>query len=154
MKLQIQPLLKVAIIFFIFLLNGCIGHISSENSRYGTRLPSLYNSGILRIEASNNPSYAKHEMHKNCKNFGGLDEKSIKLIHSMQEMRMWFGHSDWEYGCNGFPITTKTLPLREEIPKQGNQGNLDIESSKKKCGDLGFKSGTDGFGKCVLQLSK
>jgi len=29
-----------------------------------------------------------------------------------------------------------------------------MESAKKKCTDLGFKSGTEGFGKCVLQLSK
>ena len=29
-----------------------------------------------------------------------------------------------------------------------------FDNSKKKCSDLGFKSGTEGFGKCVLQLSK
>ena len=27
-------------------------------------------------------------------------------------------------------------------------------NAKSKCADLGFKSGTDGFGKCVLQLSR
>ena len=26
--------------------------------------------------------------------------------------------------------------------------------AKKKCADLGFKSGTEGYGKCVLQLTK
>jgi tol-pal system protein YbgF len=31
---------------------------------------------------------------------------------------------------------------------------LDLDSAKKKCVDLGFKSGTEQFGKCVLQLSK
>jgi len=31
---------------------------------------------------------------------------------------------------------------------------LSLDASKKKCGDLGFKPGTEGFGKCVLQLSK
>lgn len=31
---------------------------------------------------------------------------------------------------------------------------FDLDSAKKKCIDLGFKSGTEQFGKCVLQLSK
>lgn len=29
-----------------------------------------------------------------------------------------------------------------------------MDDYKKKCSDLGFKAGTEGFGKCVLQLSK
>ena len=31
---------------------------------------------------------------------------------------------------------------------------LSLDASKKKCADLGFKPATEGFGKCVLQLSK
>lgn len=31
---------------------------------------------------------------------------------------------------------------------------LSLDASKVKCGELGFKSGTEAFGKCVLQLSK
>jgi formylglycine-generating enzyme required for sulfatase activity len=31
---------------------------------------------------------------------------------------------------------------------------LDLDSAKKKCSELGFKSGTEQYGKCVLQLSK
>ena len=44
-----------------------------------------------------------------------------------------------------------------------NQGNTkskeskvknELDTYKEKCQNLGFKSGTEGFGKCVLQLSK
>jgi hypothetical protein len=31
---------------------------------------------------------------------------------------------------------------------------INIEDSKKKCSDLGFKSGTEAFGNCVLKLTK
>ena len=31
---------------------------------------------------------------------------------------------------------------------------LSLDASKVKCSELGFKSGTEAFGKCVLQLSK
>jgi formylglycine-generating enzyme required for sulfatase activity len=42
---------------------------------------------------------------------------------------------------------------------QGQSGTLQggasaIEGAKQKCGDLGFELGTEGFGKCVLKLSK
>ena len=39
-------------------------------------------------------------------------------------------------------------PLREIISQ------VVLIEAKKKCADLGFKSGTEGFGKCILQLSK
>lgn len=40
-----------------------------------------------------------------------------------------------------------------QIP-QTNSSPITFENEKKKCLELGFKSGTEGFGKCVLQLSK
>ena len=41
-------------------------------------------------------------------------------------------------------------------PSSNNSQSLsiNIDDAKKKCSDLGFKSGTEGFGKCVLQLTK
>jgi hypothetical protein len=38
--------------------------------------------------------------------------------------------------------------------KKSNLESNNIESAKNKCSNLGFKTGTEGFGKCVLQLSK
>ena len=33
-------------------------------------------------------------------------------------------------------------------------GKLSLDTAKKKCIDLGFKPSTEGFGKCVIQLSR
>jgi hypothetical protein len=66
------------------------------------------------------------------------------------------------------PTNITTQPQFQPIPQpvqiQNNQQNsssnnqntvqLNIEDAKKKCLDLGFKTGTEGFGKCVLQFSK
>ena len=43
-----------------------------------------------------------------------------------------------------------------EIMKPANSENerLSLDASKKKCTELGFKPATEGYGKCVLQLSK
>jgi hypothetical protein len=52
------------------------------------------------------------------------------------------------------PIFQPAFPVRREsvIPAQG--AGLTIETAAKKCEELGFKSGTEAFGNCVLKLSK
>ena len=44
--------------------------------------------------------------------------------------------------------------IKTGLSKKSNLESNNIESAKNKCSDLGFKTGTEGFGKCVLQLSK
>jgi hypothetical protein len=48
------------------------------------------------------------------------------------------------------PISSPKVPAYQ-APKSSGFG---IDEAKKKCVDLGFKSGTEGFGNCVLKLSK
>lgn len=45
-------------------------------------------------------------------------------------------------------VDTIPPPAKPDAATQG------IEFAKIKCRDLGFRSGTEGFGKCILQLSK
>jgi outer membrane protein len=62
-----------------------------------------------------------------------------------------------------FDITALVLPLinlsKDAHPNE-KAGNIQkppaskIDEAKKKCSELGFKSGTEGFGKCVLRLSE
>jgi len=53
--------------------------------------------------------------------------------------------------CNG----AYSRFVKNELSSNNSQSsNINIDDAKKKCSDLGFKSGTEGFGKCVLQLSK
>lgn len=60
-----------------------------------------------------------------------------------------------------FDITSQVLPvinLSREARNIENTANVKkptsskIDESKRKCSELGFKSGTEGFGKCVLRL--
>jgi hypothetical protein len=46
--------------------------------------------------------------------------------------------------------TPFVYPTTENSPAPA----LSLDSYKNKCKDLGFKQGTQEFGKCVLQLSK
>ena len=50
----------------------------------------------------------------------------------------------------------KQEPIQAEVVKTvpPESERFSLEVSKKKCTELGFKPATEGFGKCVLQLSK
>ena len=53
-------------------------------------------------------------------------------------------------------IETQAVPPPQSQNKSAPPENerLSLDASKKKCTELGFKPATEGFGKCVLQLSK
>lgn len=43
---------------------------------------------------------------------------------------------------------------KQSTPKNLSSHQVGIDEAKSKCKDLGIKSGTEAFGRCVLQLSK
>lgn len=64
---------------------------------------------------------------------------------------------DWAAVSPGSPINTRICLNKELAVKQYTESNSiqpeSIESSKSTCIDLGFKTGTEAFGGCVLELS-
>lgn len=58
------------------------------------------------------------------------------------------------------PMHLQALAASPALGKQQSQTDstagdkLTIESAKKKCAEIGFKTGTEAYGRCVLQLSK
>lgn len=111
----------------------------------------------------------------------GYPEKDCRGEKHLSLGRKYVGEfKDWEFDGNGIiyeqdgsiyrsGIWSKGMLVKPIIDK-GSTNNLvstngdserfesnmkpDLGISKIKCSDLGFKSGTEGFGKCVLQLSK
>jgi len=58
-----------------------------------------------------------------------------------------------EAGANIKPISTAPeVAMTSKVSNE--QPSVSIDGAKAKCKDLGFKLGTDDFGKCVLQLTK
>lgn len=53
-----------------------------------------------------------------------------------------------------FGVFKNLVAQSNTSPPNSNLRNNIFDDAKKKCSDLGLKSGTEGFGKCVLQLSK
>ena len=82
----------------------------------------------------------------------GLPEGQVVIINSEGKKRIGFYTNGIENRSS--PVTQ--VIGSESVGLNSNPSNLtsSLEDAKKKCSDLGFKSGTEGFGKCVLQLSK
>jgi len=71
----------------------------------------------------------------------------------------------WDQDVLALPLTidTKFFPftspnVRAAAGNQSAEGQMQttasIPTAKAKCADIGFTPGTEGFGKCVLQLTK
>jgi hypothetical protein len=58
--------------------------------------------------------------------------------------------------CSGLTDLVSRAKFQEQIqvPVTPTTPNISIDDSKAKCADLGFKSGTEKFGDCVLKLSR
>jgi len=113
--------------------------------------PDASNPGVIGISSpTGNLADVKPSMESNCSDWGGLRESSIQSI----KPRGGLLFTDyWIYNCNGLNSPQPKTPAIQPTQIYPNS-KVDIETAKQKCTELGFKSGTEGFGKCVLQLSK
>jgi hypothetical protein len=68
---------------------------------------------------------------------------------SLPAIRLRICYRDGEYTFTK-PAPTYQAPAYQPPPS----ATVGINDAKKKCADLGFKSGTETFGNCVLKLSK
>jgi hypothetical protein len=122
---------------------------------YHTYRPSASNSftGLIAGELSDPPVSS---MVANCSYFGGLDYSSIKS----EETPSWkvTGYIYKSYRCLGPQKSPPQNASNQLSPPEQKSAPLsfkpNLEDAKLKCAELGFNSGTEGFGNCVLKLTK
>ncbi|WP_216185611.1 hypothetical protein [Polynucleobacter sp. MWH-HuK1] len=68
---------------------------------------------------------------------------------SLASTKLRLCHKDSEYTFSK-PVSVYQAPAYQPSPP----ATVGMDDAKKKCADLGFKSGTEAFGNCVLRLSK
>ena len=141
---------KIAILSLI-LLQSCavVNQVFVENRQYPG--PDASTAGIIGTsKPGGGLDEVKAAMISNCADWGGLNESSIMLTNP-RGAKLFTDY--WSYRCNGLnpqPSTTPSTTIQK--PPANNQG--DVATAKSKCIELGFKTGTERFGNCVLQLSK
>ncbi len=145
-------LMKLTLIFFSIFLFGCVGPADRRTSNpfANVGLYNIYQDGVIIYSQSFSVDNAVTQLaNTNCKlrNYDyARFEKSEQAIPILGNVQHYF--SCLQNQKNITPIVTQS----NSIVTQQNSSTID--DAKKKCSDLGFKTGTEGFGKCVLQLSK
>lgn len=144
--------MKIILVFTLFMLSGCAPTVLWKSEPPGAIISGpAHGGGTFSYYTPMKMSYpdlAKDFKQGNCSDIftptvrwtdgTTLGPEKICLIYRESEHTLIK------------PISSPKVPAYQ-APKSSGVG---IDDAKKKCADLGFKSGTETFGNCVLQLSK
>lgn len=137
--------------FACILISGCSVYDNpGQHQWYGTYNPSLSNgyTGLIAYEPG---ADITSFMQNKCALYGGLDLSSVRDGTAPKIIGNNFGFVK-QYRCYGPPKVNQSPVTTPSVIY--SQPGLSIDEAKKKCADLGLKSGTEVFGKCVLQLHR
>jgi len=125
-----------------FFLVGCVSPSiidSRSTDKFAVVIVDpMYPSSDREIDAPANAHCQKY----NSKAVFIKKEQGLMLIKP--------AYSLYYYECQTDNLSKPIL----NVDSMKNNSPLDLSSSRQKCSELGFKAGTEGFGKCVLQLTK
>lgn len=157
-------MIKNIIIFpFFFILFGCASNGVADFRSIGINekvvkepLASNGYQGVLVEISSSSDKELNDRALEICRSRGGL-KSYPSYTHTAP-----IGWKFYQYACNGLASVTPkhTLPVhsspavQKPIELQPAAPLFDVDEAKKKCADLGFTPNTEGFGKCVLRLTK
>jgi hypothetical protein len=154
MQKYLYKLSYITLPAMLLLLIACNAGVAGRNLSPGTYKPSPQNGykGLLS-EAPLSENTIVY-MEQGCQSFGGLNYSSIKEVSRPPGGSCCF--NTWkEWSCNGpSKAVTELKPEPQLTNRPLENPKISLENAKSKCFDLGFKSETEGFGKCVLQLTK
>jgi hypothetical protein len=148
-----QNFKSLAALCFAAIISGCASNGVADYRTVGINErvvvePSASNAykGILVEISPSREGVLEHRANEICSRLGGLKVRPA-YSHTVP-----LGWKSYNYQCNGFILVQQYAP-REPILQNQQQG-ISIDLAKSKCSELGFSQETEGFGKCVLQLSK
>ncbi len=131
---------KYPALLFVVILVGCVSPTivpQKSNEKYAViMVDPLYPSSILEIDANANAHCRKN------------NAKAVFLKKDQGLMFVRPAYTLFYYEC---------IADERSIPKStvdNKREGMDLKQAQALCLELGFKQGSEGFGKCVLQLSK
>lgn len=136
----------------LILLSGCASSIRlNESSSRNVVIWDHFLTGNGQIDV--NKSATNY-----CRQFGAepvlVKKKDGCLLGCGSEYHEYYFDCEKKLPTTQIQTIPPTNPIIQNAPNTSQLNSLSIEDAKKKCLDLGFKTGTEQFGKCVLQISK
>ena len=149
--------MKKYITYLIFiaasLLSGCAANLLVQSEPPGAY--ALFKNGSSRAM----PLYLEYPWSDEFRNGGCMDVNTTAAVwpdgYRMDPTLLRLCKSGGNVFKHTFirpPPSTSRAPIALDSPVSNS--SVDMTTAKKKCLELGFKLGTEDFGKCVLQLTK
>lgn len=144
---------NLLLILLLIFISGCEG---IKVKKYGTGVGRLT---VPSTEFSEIQMKARAEQECKVQNMV-LSSISLNERGDGQPFDNTFmGYKFYDFFCESPPDPVQLNPVRTEQKEIKNepsqaQTKITIEEAKDKCKTLGFKSGTEKFGSCVLELTK
>jgi hypothetical protein len=146
------PARAVALTLFVLTITGCAGGIGDY------RTPGVDQRIVFGPSPQN--SYSGRLVEYDPATFDQLNNRAIEICSQLGGVRSppTYSYSvpiGWKvhlYQCNG-PSMQPQRRAPEPRPAQAPSG-IGIDAARSKCAELGFVSGSESFGRCVLQLSR
>lgn len=161
---------KTASFCGISLLSNVVMGQPTLNENNPKALSLRYKTDATTVNAFKFPRYASGQRCGNCALFQGkVGDVSGRCTLVVGDQVSAFGWCDSYARKGGFRESIESSDLskpqsvenqngsnaQQGITTQANESErLSLDVSKQKCEELGFKPATEGFGKCVLQLTK
>jgi len=90
-----------------------------------------------------------------CQTYGKVPDLKVQPLGIVKQVKEETETQQVPQQKLGSPVT---LPRNDtnstDIQSIDSRTPFSLDAAKKKCTELGFKPATEGYGKCVLQLSK
>ncbi len=149
MKIYKTYLIFVATLLF----SGCAANLYVQSDPPGAY--ALFKDGSSRAM----PFYLEYSWSDEFKNGGCMDVNTTAAVwpdgYRMDPTSVKLCKSSGNIFRYTFIRPQPSASIAPIVIKNSNSPpSVDMASAKKKCLELGFKNGTEDFGKCVLQLTK
>jgi hypothetical protein len=133
----------IGIVFSSIMMTGCVSNAISTLQPNGGEILGYSGAQYFgEIQARANQS---------------CNGRNLGLARIVSTRSAAFDNNIYQFVC--YVPETKASPI-EKLDRSNQQiqehrsSSFSFEDAKRKCLDLGVKTGTEQFGKCVLQLSK
>jgi hypothetical protein len=133
-------LIRYLSLFFVFILFGCAASIRGNDSSSS--------HVVIKDHVLSGSGYSDviNQARNYCRQFN-----ANAILKSKKEGCLFFCGTEYNYyqfDC----VKERQFAPSYQVPSAPSKPPVSVDEAKDKCTNLGFKTGTESYGKCVLQL--